>query len=410
MKNSYWLTNLRLLDCRAGRLIAGKSVHIRDGVIDEVVEDAHPVTGAVFDLGNRVLMPGLIDCHVHVTAVKLNLAPGKELPTSLVTARSSRVMREMLLRGFTSVRDAGGADLGLKRAVEEGLFQGPRLFICGRAISQTGGHGDFRAQIDQPNVHEMEHTLNGIGRIADGVPEVRRATRDELRLGADHVKIMASGGVASVADPIDFLQYSDEELAAFVDEARRARTYVMAHTYTADAVERCVRAGVRTIEHGNLIDKPTAELMAARGAYLVPTLVTYDALAREGRNLGFSEVSLSKLERVLAVGSDSLRIAQAAGVKMAYGSDLLGELHRCQLDEFRLRSAVLSAPELIRSATSLGAEVVGMEGKLGVIAPGAYADMLVLDENPLEDINVLTDPTKNIRAIIKHGEFVKREI
>ncbi|MDB5559823.1 MAG: amidohydrolase [Enterovirga sp.] len=407
------LTNLGLLDVEAGALRRGQQVLLNGELIAEVGENisAPPGTREI-DLGGRVLMPGLIDCHVHVTAVRLDLglAPARQLTVSLVVAGSSRVMREMLMRGFTTVRDAGGADRGLKLAVEQGLFVGPRLFVCGRAISQTGGHGDFRAQIDQPDPGYLDHTMNGIGRIADGVAEVQRAARDEIRLGADHVKIMASGGVASVADPIDFLQYSVAELEAFVDEARRAKTYVMAHTYTADAIERCVLAGIRTIEHGNLIDQRTAALMAERGAYLVPTLVTYEAIAREGRALGFSEVGLSKLNKVLDVGTESLLIAKAEGVKMAYGTDLLGELHRCQSDEFRIRGGVLSAAEVIRSATLVGAEVVGMEGRIGTIAPGAYADLLVVDGDPLADLGLLTGQGEHLAAIMKGGAFVKNEL
>ena len=407
------LRNFDLLDVEAGTLLPDRQVLLDGELIAEVGEHIVVPPGTrQIDLGGRILMPGLIDCHVHVTAVRLDLglAPARQLPMSLVIAGSSRIMREMLLRGFTTVRDGGGADRGLKLAVEQGLFTGPRLFVCGRAISQTGGHGDFRPQIDQPDPGYLDHTMNGIGRIADGVPQVQRAARDEIRLGADHVKIMASGGVASVADPIDFLQYSTAEIEAFVDEARRAKTYVMAHTYTAEAIERCVKAGVRTIEHGNLIDQRTAALMAEHGAYLVPTLVTYEAIAREGRALGFSEIGLSKLNKVLEVGTESLRIAKAEGVKMAYGTDLLGELHRCQSDEFRIRGAVLSAAEVIRSATLVGAEVVGLDGRLGTIAPGAFADLLVVDGDPLQDLGLLTGEGQHLAAIMKGGVFVKDEL
>lgn len=405
------LTNIRLLDVRAGALKSDLRVSIEgDRIVEMTDRPPEAGDGEVIDLGGRVVMPGLIDCHVHVNAVQLNLAPTRQLPASLVTAGASRIMRQMLMRGFTTVRDAGGADRGLKLAVEQGLFVGPRLFVCGRAISQTGGHGDFRPQIDQPDPGALDHLFDGIGRIADGVPEVRRAARDEIRLGADHIKIMASGGVASMADPIDFLQYSVEELEAFVDEASRARTYVMAHAYTADAIARCVRAGIRSVEHCNLIDEETAALMVERGAFMVPTLVTYDALAREGRSLGFSEVGLDKLKKVLDVGTRSLEIARAAGVKMAFGTDLLGDLHRCQSDEFRIRGSVLSAAEVIRAATETAAELIGMTGQLGVLAPGAYADLLVVDGNPLEDLGLLQGQGEHLGAIMQGGRFVKNEL
>lgn len=272
------IRNCRLLDPRTAGVESGITLRIADGVIRDVTSARLPASPGVaeIDVGGRIVMPGLIDCHVHITGVAsaTALMDNRFLPASLVHAYAARSLKMMLMNGFTTVRDAGGADLGHKVAVERGLFLGPRLFISGRAISQTGGHGDFRERIDQP-VISWPQTPNGIGRLADGVSEVRRAARDEIRLGADHIKIMASGGVSSPADPIHFLQFSLEELRAFVEEAENADTYVMAHAYTAKAIARCVECGVRTIEHGNLIDEPTAALMASRGAYLVPTLVTY---------------------------------------------------------------------------------------------------------------------------------------
>jgi imidazolonepropionase-like amidohydrolase len=404
------LKNLRLLDPSAGRVSDGVEVLLRNGLVVDVSSSPLSPSGAtVRDLGGRVLMPGLIDCHVHIMAshTAYGLQASRQIPHSLVTAYASRHLRDMLMRGFTTVRDAGGADLGHKLAVEQGLFVGPRLFISGRAISQTGGHGDFRERVDQPMPCACAHILNGIGRIADGMAEVRRAARDEIRLGADQIKVMASGGVASSADPIHFMQYSSEELEAFVDEARRAGTYVMAHAYTSEAVQRAVSAGVRTIEHGNLIDDETASHMARHGTYLVPTLATYITLSKHGRELGFPQASLDKLTDIVAVGTRSLRIASAAGVKIAYGTDLLGQLQDYQTDEFRIRSEVQSPRELITSATTIGAEILGMAGRLGVIAPGAHADMLVVDGNPLDDISVLAGQGDNISLIIKGGQIMK---
>jgi imidazolonepropionase-like amidohydrolase len=308
------------------------------------------------------------------------------------------------------VRDTAGGDWGMQIASDTGLVDGPRLFISGMAISQTGGHGDFRQRVDHGEPCGCAHMLNGIGRIADGVPEVRRAARDEIRLGADQIKVMASGGVASVADPIHFLQYSVEELEALVDEARRAGTYVMAHAYTADAIARCIAAGVRTIEHGNLLDEPTARMMAERGAYLVPTLSTYFALAEHGAALGFPEDGLQKLKDVLSVGTKSLEIARAAGVKMGFGTDLLGELQVHQSGEFAIRAAVLSPAEIIRSATLIGAEILAMEGRLGIVAPGAFADLLAVDGNPLDDLRLLQDDGAHLALIVKDGAIVKNNL
>ena len=409
--------NMKLLDPREGSLRSGCQVLVRDNTIAEVSDGAIDVGDPeVFDLNQRTLMPGLIDCHVHVTSVRLKWAMNSlhhVLPT-FATAVTLDKLRQTVMRGFTTVRDTAGADSGHKEAVESGLFVGPRLFVSGRAISQTGGHGDMRSRIDHCEPCGCFHTIGamsgGMGRIADGVAEVRRAARDEIRLGADQIKVMASGGVGSPADPIHFVQYSMEELQAIVDEARRADTYVMAHAYPAAAIRRAVEAGVRTIEHGNFIDEETAVFMAEKDAYLVPTLVTYYMLSKYGRELGYPEASLAKGEKVLAVGTRSLEIAKAAGVKVAFGTDLMGEQDEHQSEEFLIRSQVLSAAEIVRSATTIGAEVLRMEGRLGVIAQGAYADLLVVDGNPLEDLTLLTGQGEHLSTIMKNGKFVKNNL
>ncbi|MDT7950852.1 MAG: amidohydrolase family protein [Acetobacteraceae bacterium] len=407
------LTDATLFDPRAGTLTTGVAVRIAGGVITDVSDQPLAPNGAdIIDIGGRTLLPGLIDCHVHVNAVRVSsgLAASRVLPLSFIAAAASNIMRGMLLRGFTSVRDAGGADRGLREAVEQDLFTGPRLFISGRAISQTGGHGDFRERIDTGEPCGCALMTGGIGRVADGVPAVQHAVRDEIRLGADQIKIMASGGVASAADPVHFLQYSRAELEAIVDEAERADTYVMAHAYTPPAVSRAVDAGVRTIEHGNLIDEATAQKMAERGVFLVPTLVTFKALAENGAALGFPPDMLAKLERIVAVGTTSLRLAQAAGVKMAYGTDLLGELHKYQSEEFLIRAAALPALDVLRSATNVAAELLRMEGKLGVIAPGAFADIVAVDGNPLDDFGLLQEQGKHLPLIMKAGRVVKNTL
>jgi len=408
--SDYLLTNCRLLDPVAGRLRSGVHVRVGGNTIREVCEGAVPRgTFETFDLGGRVLMPGLIDCHVHVTGVfgATALQDNRHLPNSLIQAYAARSLRQMLMSGFTSVRDAGGADMGHRMAVEQRLLTGPRLFVSGRAISQTGGHGDFRERVDFPNANHFPPLFGGIGRIADGVDAVRQAARDEIRLGADQIKIMASGGVSSFADPIHFVQFSVAELEAFVEEAENAGTYVMAHAYTAKAVRRAVLAGVRSIEHGNLIDEETAALMAERGAFLVPTLAT---LREPDDPDSYDPVKLVKLRQVMASGTKSLEIARAAGVKMAFGTDLVAEgLHR-QTGEFLLRSPVLSALEQVRSATVIGAELVNRPGLLGTIAPGALADLIVVNGNPLDDIAVLAQQGETLAMIIADGEIAKNRI
>ena len=253
-------------------------VLVEGGQIREV--SGRPISSATaetVDLKGRTLMPGLIDAHVHVIAVDQILARLSERPVSLVTLQAARVLEGMLRRGFTTIRDAGGADGGLAEAVEEGLVRGPRIFPSGQALSQTGGHGDLRPRTRSVSVVACACCEGGAGlaRIADGVAECRRAARDELRKGATQIKIMASGGVASPYDPVWNLQYSEEEVRAIVEEARGWHTYVMAHAYSPEAIRRSIDFGVRSIEHGNLIDRATAEHVAGADAFIVPTLAEY---------------------------------------------------------------------------------------------------------------------------------------
>jgi imidazolonepropionase-like amidohydrolase len=273
-------------------------------------------------------------------------------------------------------------------------------------LSQTGGHGDFRPRADGPALCACQIHSSGFSHVADGVSAVRKAAREELRRGASHVKIMASGGVASPSDPIWNLQYSPEEMRAAVEEAASWRTYAMAHAYTPEAITRAVDAGVRTIEHGNLIDRETAQRMAARGAFLVPTLVTYFKIDELGRKLGFPEVSVRKVKDVLDAGLGSLEIARDAGVAIGFGTDLLGETHDFQSEEFALRARVLTPAEVIRSATTVNARVLKREGEIGVVAPGARADLLVVEGDPLSDVRLLPEPEKNLSLILRGGRIV----
>ena len=408
MTTSILFRNASIVDGTRPERREGQDVLVEDGVIREVSD--RPIAAAsaeAYDLRGRTLMPGLIDCHVHVLAADVNLS--RVVSDSLATLRALPLMRAMLDRGFTTVRDAGGADYGLALAVEQGLAVGPRLFVSGRALSQTGGHGDQRSRFDNSTVPARGYS-GGTSRIADGVEAVRFAAREELRAGAHQVKVMVSGGVASPTDPIANTQYSREELAAIVEEAEAAQTYVMAHAYTARAARRAVECGVRSIEHGNLVDGETAAAMAAAGAYAVPTLVTYDALAEEGAALGLPPESVAKIADVREAGLRSLEIFQRAGVPMAYGTDLLGAMQRHQSTEFIIRARVLPAFDVIRSATTVAAEVLRQEGRLGVVAPGAIADLLVVDGDPLTDLNTLLDQGARLRGIMQAGRFHKNQL
>ncbi|MGH7056176.1 MAG: amidohydrolase family protein [Stellaceae bacterium] len=403
------LANCAVLDGTSRERREDHHVLVEDGRVREVAD--RPITSAAaetVDLRGRTLMPGLIDAHVHVVAVDSALARLPERPVTLLTLQSARVLEGMLRRGFTTVRDAGGADGGLAEAIEEGLIAGPRLFPSGRALSQTGGHGDLRPRTQSVIACACCEGGAGLARIADGVAECRRAARDELRKGATQVKIMASGGVASPYDPIANLQYSEEEVRAIVEEARAWHTYVMAHAYTPAAIRRSVDFGVRSIEHANLIDPETAAHVARAGAFVVPTLVTFDALHRFGRELGFPEASLQKLGDVREAGLRSLAILQGAGVRIGYGTDLLGVMHRHQAREFVIRAEAMAPFDIIRSATVINAELLNRAGELGVVAPGARADLIAVEGDPLADIGLLDGQGEHLALIMKDGVFCKR--
>ncbi|RYB04154.1 metal-dependent hydrolase family protein [Lichenibacterium ramalinae] len=384
------------------------NVLVEDGIIRDV--DARSTGGdrEVIDLGGRTLMPGLVDSHVHVVASTMDLTTNAQLPDALAILRSLPIMRGMLDRGFTTVRDVGGAPPALSDAIAEGLVPAPRVVACGKALSKTGGHADNRPRHDTHDATRWGRNYGALGRVADGVDEVRRACRQELRQGARFIKVMANGGVSSPTDPIAWQGYSASELTAIVEEARDAQTYVSAHLYTADAIQRALACGVHSLEHCNNIDAASARLAAERGAVAVPTLVTYEALAEDGERLGLPPASIAKIEAVRANGLGSLSILRDAGVTMAYGTDLLGEAHVRQNQEFAIRARALPSAEIFASATTVGAELCHLAGQIGVVAPGACADLLVVEGQPLTDIAVLADPRRNILLVMKGGHVHRR--
>jgi len=375
--------------------------------------DAAYPEAEVVHCGGRVLMPGLIDAHVHVYLAGLNITRVAQTPMSYLGHYAATFLHACLDRGFTTVRDVGGADVGLAHAIQDGLLKDvPRLFYGGRVITQTGGHGDFRpgdSRLDDVECCGCGHS-GALSVVADGADAVRRAVREELRRSASHIKIMASGGIASPTDPLECSQYSDEEICAAVDEATRAGSYVAAHCHPAHAVRRAAELGVRSIEHATLVDREAADIASARGSFAVPTMATIFALAEEGEQLGLPPVSLEKLRRVSDKALESLRILKTAGVKMGFGTDLLGPQHVRQCTEFTLRAQALPAIDILRSACSLNAELMCQAGNLGCIRKGAAADLLLVKGNPLDDISILANGGDGLAAIVKAGEFHKRAI
>ncbi|MBR2818965.1 MAG: amidohydrolase family protein [Reyranella sp.] len=403
--------NLNLLDPRWDAARGGYEVLVEGDTIREV--SSKPIKSKaerIIDCGKRTLMPGLIDCHVHVFLTEVNIRNLESVPLTLLTAKASELMRGMIDRGFTTVRDTGGADWGIKTAVESGLIAGPRLFISGRAIGPTGGHSDSRRRTDQGASCGCCNAMVYCMAIADGADEVRKLVREQMRQGADQVKIMCSGGVASPYDPLDSLQFSEAEIAAATDEAKNFGRYVLAHAYSPEAITRAVSNGVRTIEHGNLIDDKAARLLKSKGGYMVANLVTYFEMKDRAAQFGMSADQLAKNDVVLEGALRSLEICKKAGVKVGYGTDLLGQLQTEQSREFVLRAQVLKPIEIIRQATVIGAEILRQEGKLGVVEPGAYADLIVVDGDPLKKLELFLDQGRHLPAIMKAGRFHKNEL
>jgi imidazolonepropionase-like amidohydrolase len=402
------IRNARVFDSVAGVLRPHSTVVIEGERVAAVTQEPMQVDDAahVIDAAGRVVLPGLIDAHVHVSATSHDL-PGLALqPASLTGAESAKLMHAMLRRGFTTVRDAAGADWGLQAAVARGLYEGPRLFISNQPITQTGGHADMRPRGVRGEMFCSCAGLALLGVVADGVAEVRRAVREQVRQGANQIKIMAGGGVSSPTDPIDGTQFSMEELRAAVEEAEAANLYALAHAYSPRALTRAVQAGVRSIEHGNLIDEATAREMKRHGAFLVPTLATYAALADEGAQLGWSAEMLGKLERVQAQGVHAVKLAMAEGVPVVFGTDLLGHMHARQSSEFTLRTPAQTPVQILQSATIVAARLMRQEGQIGQLVAGAWADLLVMGGDLTVDANVLAAPADYIQVLMQGGRQI----
>jgi imidazolonepropionase-like amidohydrolase len=397
--------NGNVFDSTTAALVGERTVVVEgDRIVAATDEPVATGDGREIDAAGASVLPGLIDAHVHVMVSTMDFARAAAMPLTLVGVHAARALEAMVRRGFTTVRDAGGADPGIAAAVEQGVVAGPELLRVGRALSQTGGHGDTRGRSAPAATCACELVETGIAVLVDGPDAVRRAAREQLRGGSSAIKVMASGGVASPSDPIWLEAYTPEELEAAVEEAARWRTYVLAHAYTPGAVRRAVEAGVRSIEHGNLLDEPTAALLAERGTFLVPTLVTYWAIAEHGAAFGLPRWALEKVHEVLDAGRRSVERARAAGVEVGFGTDLLGEAGVFQSRELLLRAEVEPAAEVLRSATAVNARLLGRDGDLGVVAEGARADLLVVGGDPTADVSLLEGD--RLRAVVRRGEVL----
>lgn len=402
------MRNCRIFDGVSETLRDGHDILIEDGKITAVSD--RPITSAaaeVRDMGGRFVMPGLIDAHFHAYGVDLSVSTIDSMPTSLRALNARQILEDCLQRGFTTVRDAAGGDISLALGVERGLIKGPRFFFPGLAVSQTGGHGDMRAPDHEPMC--ACGYCGALSIIADGADEMRKVVREQLRRGATHIKLFISGGVFSPSDPIWMNQFHESEIEAAVYEAASRRTYVMAHAHTAEAAMRCVRNGVRSIEHATIMTAESAAEIRKHDAYAVPTLAIMEGLKEHGKAMGVPPGTMAKIAEVEGHALASIELLHKAGVKIGHGSDLLGKLMDRQSREFVLRSAVLSPFEILKSATSVNAELMMMAGKLGVVAEGAFADIIALDGNPLEDLSVL-ERHDQIRFIMKGGAIFKNSL
>ena len=405
--------NARIFDGFSEDCAEGMSVLVEDGLIREVSDKPIAAGGArKIDVAGKTLMPGLIDAHIHAYASDVSVQKIDSAGEPYRTAFAATMLGHALDCGFTTMRDIGGGDWSLSRAIEDRLIRAPRFFYAGKILSMTGGHGDMRQMSEKNHNHGYcsccDH--NTVAVIADGVDECLKAVREELRRGAHCIKIMGSGGVASPTDPIWMNQYREDEIRAIVGECTERRTYVSSHCHPVSAIRRSVEFGVRCIEHGTLMDEDTAKFVAERGAYVIPTMAIIFALIEMGKQLGFPKQSQEKAEiamKAAIVGMDYMR---KAGVKIGFGTDLLGATYVQQCREFTHRSEVFKPVEILRQATSMNAEIMQHEGRLGCVKPGAYADLLVVDGDPLKDISLLADDGKRLDVIMRAGELVKNRL
>jgi imidazolonepropionase-like amidohydrolase len=402
------IVNGTLLDTDSWSLVGERHLLIEGDTVREVSEGPRrPDTGSVdrtIDARGRFVLPGFIDGHVHHVITTMNFQRLRRLSAVERALGMARLAEATVRRGFTTVRDTGGEITGLVWAIETGLCDGPRIVRSGRALSQTGGHGDFDLADDDLCACRIHS--NELSHVADGPDAVRLAARTELRAGSAFIKIMASGGVASPSDPFDAVQYTADEIRAVTVETDHRQTYTTAHAYQPDAIALAIGNGVRCIEHGNLIDRPTARRMAELGVTMVPTLVTYAAMRELGAKAGLPERNLDKNQGVFEHGQRSIEVAKVAGVELGLGTDLLGEAQPWQNRELAIRAELEPAADVLRSMYQVNARLCGLEGAIGTLTAGAAADVVVTGVDPLANLAGLADPDTALSAVIARGRVV----
>lgn len=400
-----------LLDCTGRDPQPDRRIVVEDDRISRITNSngpAGPREAQVIDCGGRTLMPGLIDAHVHLAAIDLDAGAEVALPPAVIALKIARLIEDTLQAGFTSVRDAGGLDWGFKDAVNRRLIRGPRLFISGPFLSQTGGHGDNQRPRTAREPFKAIHGLTTETILADGPDEVRKAAREALRRGADQIKVMASGGAASPTDELDHVQFSVAELAAAVDVAGAVGSYVLAHAYGPKAIQNCLEAGVRSIEHGNFLDEKTADRMLEKeDTYLVPTVITYELLSRYEPGKGWSADNVRKIRQGLTGAYDSLGLAYEKGLKIGSGSDVLAEMQGEKGKEIACQARVMGAMNAIIAATRTNAGLLRIDNTVGTVEEGKQADLILLDQDPLADPSIFGEPD-HVRLVVLGGEVVKK--
>lgn len=411
--NSILFKNANVILGESTELKKKFDVLVQNNLISQVSQTPlQPFEGMrIIDVKGKTLMPGLIDAHAHITG--LTLSPKNIFYSEAeIFLAAATYLKNSLFYGFTTLREAGGADFRIAQLLDNKSIPGPRLFYYGRALTQTGGGADFRKPNEQIDPCGHVGSFSTMSVIADGIDEVRKAAREELRKGATQLKVFASGGVVfpSLSNPTLY-EYSEEELSTIVEEARARNTYVMAHAYSDESVRKCIKSGVRSIEHANFVSEPTVELMSESGVFYDPTFISLVQRIESAEQNRLSEAIVANLKNTIEKGKKVYEYALKYKIPIAFGTDLWGpEAQRDQLREFEMLKELDSAANIIRSATVVNAELLMQKGKLGVISEGAYADLLVVDGNPLVNLNVLLRPDENLKLIMKDGVIYKNEL